>query len=119
MAQILLTPATLLSILVQIDELQNKDIQLSENPDGSLGLSIGTSDYHIHPDTIIEVPAAEQYVEDVEDANESEYQDLADAGEVELSSDVVEGGVLKELAKTLLVGGLIRLSDKLLHKDKR
>ena len=49
MAQILLTPATLLSILVQIDELQNKDIQLSENPDGSLGLSIGTSDYHIHP----------------------------------------------------------------------
>lgn len=119
MAQILLTPATLLSILVQIDELQNKDIRLSEHPDGSLGLTIGTSDYHIHPDNIIEVPTSEEYVEDVEDANEEEYQELADAGEVELSSEIVEGGILKELAKTLMVGGLVRLSDKLLHKDKR
>ena len=55
----------------------------------------------------------------VEDANLDAYQNLSDSGEVELLQDEeIEGGVIKEFAKTLLVGGLVRLTSKLLRPKK-
>ena len=51
----------------------------------------------------------------IEDVNQQTYEDLAEDGEVELQEEVT-GGVLKEIAKTLLLGGMVRLTGKMLRE---
>lgn len=124
MNELLFTPASLLSLLVQIDELQDKEIGLTQTVDNNIQLQIGNSTYEIIPDNAVDVTTSESDLSEVSDANIKTYEELADDGEVVLDDSVdlntpVEGGILKEIAKTLLVGGIVRLGTKLLSKDKR
>lgn len=124
MNELLFTPASLLSLLVQIDELQDKEIGLTQTVDNNIQLQIGDSTYEIIPDNAVDVTTTESDLSEVSDANIKTYEELADDGEVVLDDSVdlntpVEGGILKEIAKTLLVGGIVRLGTKLLSKDKR
>ena len=124
MKEILFTPASVLSLLVQIDELQDKEIGLTETVDNNIQLQIGDSTYEIIPDGAVDVETSESDLSEVSDANIKTYEELADDGEIELEDDSVdlntpvEGGILKEIAKTLLVGGIVRLGSKLLSNDK-
>lgn len=113
MEQLLLTPSALLSILVQVDELKDKNIQVVETLDGNLQVTIGDSNYEIVEDDLVELEVPGEVVEEVEDLNESTYVDLQECEEVELC-DSVEGGILSEIFKTLAVGGLVRLTTKML-----
>ena len=113
---ILLTSAALLDFLSQIDELSEQEISVSES-DSNISVQIGQSLYNIDG-TVEEVTAPDYVVSDIEDICDDAYNNLIDAGAAEdiESSTAVTGGIVKELAKTLLVGGLVRFTSKLLRK---
>lgn len=122
MEQLLFTPASLLSVLTQIDELRDKEIEITENLDNTLQLRIGESVYVINEEQPVEFEVDEEVVEQVEELNEDTYVDLQESGDIEMDfvteideeSTAVEGGILSELFKTLAVGGMVRLTSKML-----
>ena len=119
MEQQLFTPAALLSLLSQIDELKDKQLELTETLDGTMQLCIGDSVYTIEDVAPVVFEVEPEVVEQVDDLNEETYSDMQDTGEVEMidtqDDDIpIEGGILSELFKTLAVGGMVRLTSKML-----
>ena len=115
MNEVVFTPASVLALLANIDELADYDISLTETLDGGFQLSIGDSIYELVPDTMNEIEVDPEIVEEVDDINSDTYNDLGDDYSVEYEElEPVESGILKEAAKSLLLGGMIRLSAKLL-----
>lgn len=109
MEQLVFTPASLLDLLSQIEELADKDINVTEFGDGSVEISIGDSTYTISASNAEDVTVTEEVLQDVEEINNAGYEEL---GEDVLEN--IEGGILKTVAKALLLRGLIKLSTKLL-----
>ena len=109
--EILFTTASLLDFLSQIDELADKDINLTEN-EGSIQVQIGESTYDINTNTSEEVEVPDEVVDQVSEIADEAFDDL-DLDD----SEVVEGGIIKEALKTLAIGGLVRLTGKLVGKD--
>lgn len=115
--EILFTPAALLDFLSQIDELSDKDISVDETG-SAVNITIGESTYSIELNNAEEVEVPDEVVEEVADINESTYEELEDVEYTEITDDeVVEGGIIKEALKTLAIGGMVRLTSKLLGKD--
>ena len=115
--EILFTTASLLDFLQQIDELSDKDIILNEN-DSQITVTIGDSTYSINKNDAEAVEVPDEVVEEVAEINETTYEELDDVEYSEVDEDeVVEGGLITEALKTLAVGGLVRLTGKLLGKD--
>lgn len=115
--EILFTTASLLDFLQQIDELSDKDIILNEN-DSQITVTIGDSTYSINKNDAEAVEVPDEVVEEVAEINETTYEELDDVEYSEADDDeVVEGGIISEALKTLAVGGLVRLTGKLLGKD--
>lgn len=112
MDEILLTPAALLNLLIQIDELNEYDVGITEELNGDIQLTIGNSVYSISNDKTVEIPVDNYVVNNISDININTYETLSDQCNVDLVP--VESGVIKEIAKSLLVGGLVRLTNKLL-----
>lgn len=107
------TPSAVLGLLTQIEEL--KDMNVSMTEDGSnITFSIGDSSYSISSSDAEEVEVNSEAIEQIEDVNDEGYSDLDD-----VTQDYVEGGILKEIAKTLLIGGMVRLTDKMLDKNRK
>lgn len=107
----LFTSASLLDLLSQIDELADKDINLIEGED-NLKIQIGDSTYDINLNVSEEVEVPEEVVDQVADINDEAFDELDFA-----DGEVVEGGIIKEALKTLAIGGLVRLTGKLVGKD--
>ena len=120
MNETVFTPASVLSLLANMDELADYDISLTETLDGELQLVIGDSAYLLEPELLTDIEVDLKVVEEIESVNEEAYQDLTEQYEGYSSDvdslDTVESGILKEAAKSLLLGGMIRLSAKLLTK---
>lgn len=115
--EILFTTASLLDFLQQIEELSDKDIIVNE--DGTtITITIGESTYSINKSDAEDVEVEPEVVDEVAEINENTYEELDDVEYSEIGEDeVVEGGIIKEALKTLLVGGMVRLTSKLLGKD--
>ena len=114
----LFTSVALLDFLRQIDELSDLDIDLIDTGD-NLTVKIGESSYNIDLKQAEEVEVEEDTVEQVNDIADEALEDLEPKG-VEIPEDteeVVEGGIIKEALKSLLVGGMVRLTSKLVGKD--
>ena len=60
---IIFTPASLLEILNQIDELKDYNISVTETLDGNIQIEIGDSTYQIDTDNIEEVEVPETIYE--------------------------------------------------------
>jgi len=116
---ILFTPAAVLDLLSKIEELQDKDIGISETLDGNLLLTIGDSKYEISSDYAEEVEVPDEAVNAVEEINEEAYSDLGGEDTSSSEFEYVESGVIKEFFKTLLVGGMVRLTNKWLRDDPK
>lgn len=117
MEDMLFTPAALLDVLTQIEELKNVDVGITETVDGQLQLQVGDSTYLLQSENETEINVDESDLDAVEDANMEAYEDLQSSGEVNLDSEPdekIESGLIKEAAKAMLLGGMIKLSAKLL-----
>ena len=108
---ILFTPAALLDFLSSIDELKDVDVGITESPQGDIQVQIGESIYNVDTSQATEVQVDEEVVDQVDEANEEAYDEL----DVDTQDDV-EGGIIKEALKTLLVGGLVRMGAKVLKE---
>ena len=115
--QILFTPSSLLDILSNVDELKDVNINVTENNSGEIYLKIGESTYKLDSSQATDIPVDEDTLDEVNQVNENGYDSIDDIS-IEIDPDKIESGVIKEFAKTLLVGGLVRLSAKLLGGGK-
>ena len=108
--EIVFTPAALLDLLSQVDELSEYTIGLTESIDGTLQLQIGQSFYALeNNDTVIDIQLSENDIEKIEEINEEAYNEIVD-----ISEEPIEGGLIKEALKTLLIGGVVRLGKNYL-----
>lgn len=116
--EILLTPAALLDFLRQVDELADKDISVDDTG-SALNITIGDSSYSIDFSQAEEVEVPTEVVDEVAEINENTYEEIDDVEYTEVSDEeeVVEGGIIKEVLKTLAVGGMVRLTGKVLGDD--
>lgn len=111
MEQVLLTPSALLDFLLQVDELDDMTVSVSETADGNIQVLIGDSVYSIDCSNAEQVEVEPEAVDQVSDINEEAYEDIVDSNDNVEEVDV-EAGLIKELVKTLAVGGLARLAGK-------
>lgn len=118
MDNIVFTPAGLLDLLVSIDELSEYDIGLTETIDHNIQLQIGDSIYQLSKSDAEDVIVDDSVVDEISDINDRAYQELESSdNDVEIQElDDVESGIIKELIKTLFVGGMVRLAGKTLKK---
>lgn len=114
MEELVFTPAAVLDLLSKIDELKDVDVGITETMDGQIQLQVGESTYEIDTEEATDIQVDKEVVEEISDTNQQAYDDLAESGEVEIN-DTVESGIIKEVAKTLLVGGIARLGVNLLR----
>lgn len=116
--EILLTPAALLDFLRQVDELADKDISVDDTG-SALNITIGDSSYSIDFSQAEEVEVPTEVVDEVAEINENTYEEIDDVEYTAVSDEeeVVEGGIIKEVLKTLAVGGMVRLAGKVLGDD--
>lgn len=118
---LVMTPSALLAFLTQIEEIKNEDISITEN-ENSIEVQIGDSFYTIESPVDSEVEVDENAVKDIEDLNKEGYEELSELEGVDVVEDItgdepVEGGIIKELIKTLAVGGLVRLTKDAIMKS--
>lgn len=111
---LLLTPASLVDFLSQIDELSEKSISLNSDNE-YIEVSIGEATYRIRPQDEVNVPVSVDDIDEVNEAADDTYDELVDNGYIE-NSDEIESGLIKELIKTLAIGGMVRLAAKKLKK---
>ena len=111
MNMLLFTPAALLDFLSSIDELKDFDIGITESSSGDIQVQIGESTYNVDTSQATDVEVDEDVIDQVDEANEEAYDEL----DVDTQDDV-EGGIIKEALKTLLVGGLVRMGAKVLKE---
>lgn len=105
MNETIITTTGLMEILSQIEELSEYDISVADNSNGDITISIGESTYNISPSETVSAP--DEVVEEIADINDDVYETMD-------HSEDITSGLIKELVKTLSVGGLIRLAGKLL-----
>ena len=113
-SQILFTPSSLVDFLTQVDEL--KDVNIGVNDDGeNVSISIGDSTYQINPKSVTNIDVSDDDLDQACQANENNYDELEESGSIELN-DSIESGIIKQLLKTLAIGGIVRLAAKELKK---
>lgn len=113
-SSILFTPAAVLDLLSSIDELQDVEVGITETLDGNIQCQVGNSFYEIRQEDAEEVQVDESVAEQVEDINETAYENLDE--DYDRSQQPIESGIIKEALKTLMIGGMVRLGAKWLKK---
>lgn len=111
---LLFTSAALLDFLSSIDELSEYDIGI-ESSGNNIQCKIGNSVYQINSSDAEIVDVDEETVDEVNDITESAYEEL-DEDYYRTDQQPIESGIIKEAIKTLLLGGMVRLSAKILRK---
>ena len=113
MDQLVFTSASILDLLSNIDELKDKNINLTETESG-ISITIGESTYEINTANATEVEVDEEVVEEIDEVTSEAYSELSDNG-VDVQEEV-EGGPIKELIKTLMLGGMVKMTANMLKK---
>ena len=112
MDEVLFSSASLLTILSSIEELDADSIGVDQD---ETGITITIDDkryrFNFNNESTADIKVSDSEMEDAEDAIDSEF---AENSEDEDDLEPVEGGLIKDTLKTLLVGGLVRLTSKLL-----
>ena len=106
-SNILFTPAAVMNLLCQIDEL--KDLEVSVYDGDPMKIQIGNTVYQIDSDPT-DIPTDQSVIDEVNEVNDEGYDESVD-----IDTEPVTSGILKELGKTLLIGGLLRLTAKALR----
>lgn len=113
--ELVFTESSLLDLLINIEELKQYDIGLTETVDGTPLLQIGESTYELTQKEEIIIDVDEDVVDEISEINEETYTEIANDNEL-IEEDVdIESGLVKEAIKTLAIGGLVRLGKKFLE----
>ena len=119
--EVMFTSAAVLDLLLQIEELQDYTVGMSETPDGNLQLVVGQSVYLINGNESKTIQVEDEVVGEIEVTAEDAYNDLLNNSiEIDPNSemdqfndtDYIQSGIIKEIAKSLTLGGLIRFASK-------
>ena len=116
--QLMFTPAAVLDLLSQIEELSNVPVGLAETVDNKIQITVGDSTYILDCPATNSVDVEPEVIDTIDEVNLETYQDLIDSDAVEYVDDdePVTGGIIKEGIKSLSLGGMIRFAGKhLLH----
>lgn len=125
--EIVFTSAAVLDLLLKIDELKDYTVGLTETLNGELQLQIGDSIYLIDPNNSTTIRVEDEIVGEIEIQTEEAYNEISEDIACEFdepqfldseisNDDIIEGGIIKEIAKSLTLGGLIRFTAKHLLK---
>ena len=109
-SQLMFTPASVVDLLLQLEELKDKTIIIAETPNGQLQLTIGDSIYMIDDNDSEAVEVEEEVVDIIEETNSTAFGEIED--ELEVDEEPIEGGIIKEAVKSLLLGGMIKFAKK-------
>ena len=112
-SELVFTPASLLDIISKIDELSQYEIGLTTTLDGQLQLQVGDSVYDLTSESDVNnINVDDSVVDDVSEINEDAYdQIVSEEGE---ETQPIESGLIKEMIKTLAIGGVVRLGKNYL-----
>lgn len=114
-SEILFTSASVLDFLSNVEELKDKNLDLKETSSGVV-ITIGETSYEIKSSEATEIEVDESVIEEIDNITTEAYEELSSNGvEVDDKSDV-KGGPIKELLKTLLLGGMIKMTNKMLRQ---
>lgn len=114
-SEILFTPSAILDLLSKVDEFSEYDLDLTESLDGKIQLQVGNSVYELNPDEVAsDIQVSNDVVDEIAAINEEAYQDLLDENDEYAQKEYVESGLIKELVKTLLIGGVVRMGKNYL-----
>lgn len=116
MDTLVITPAGLLELLTQVDELKDYNIGIVESLDGKLQLQVGQSIYQLG-ETAPSVEVSSDVVDQVEDINLEAYQNIEEELDYAESGEPVEAGLINSLIKAVKVGGMLRLAAKVLKNN--
>lgn len=112
MDTLMFTPAGVLDLLSKIEELKDYELGISESLDGqTLELQVGDSVYSLEMEADHNIEIDDPVLIELDDANVEAYESLVDADIIDVTEDI-ESGLLKEIAKTLLIGGMVRFVGK-------
>lgn len=112
-SEIVFTPASLLDIISKIDELSEYEVGLTTTLDGQLQLQVGDSVYDLTSESDVNnVNVDDSVVDDVSEINEDAYDQIVDSEDEE--AQPIESGLIKEMIKTLAIGGVVRLGKNYL-----
>lgn len=112
-SQLMFTPAAVLDLLSQIDELSDAEVGLTETLDNKIQIVVGDSIYEIEGSVADSIDVAPEVIDTIDEVNLEAYQDLMDSDSVEyIEDEPVTGGIIKDTIKSLLLGGMIRFAGK-------
>lgn len=111
---IVFTPASVLDLLLQIEELQDLDIGMDKDNSGNIIIKIGDSTYQISTDSATDIKIPEEAVYTIQDTNEDTYNNILQEEDItdEDINSPIEGGIVKDALKSLMLGGMIRFAGK-------
>lgn len=112
MNEIIFTRSALAELLMSIEELKDKPIEIGDTENG---MEIHIGDYTYNVEAEVEVEAPEGTVAEIVQINEDGYESLQESLEAE---EPIESGIITNMIKSLLLGGAIRLSSKLLKEQE-
>lgn len=107
--EVLFTSAALLDFLSQVDELQDKNIAVNDTNGSTMQITIGDSTYDINLANAEPIEVEPEVVDEVSEV----IDETLDSMDIDTMEDI-EGGIIKEALKSMALGGLIRLTGKLL-----
>ncbi len=114
MEEIVFTPSALLELLSQVTEFSDHKLAISETLSGDVQLQVDDS-YYVLKSKNEDLTVDEDVVDTIADINDDVYEELVeDQVDEDQPDDYIESGIIKEALKSLLLGGMIRLSSKLL-----
>lgn len=126
MEQYIFTPSSVLDLLTQITELSEYEIGFTETFDNKFRLTVGDSVYDIEPESVQTLKVDDSTISDIQDTNMEAYESLESEGVIGIANEdisnkddvEIESGIIKEALKTLLVGGMVRLTGKMLSNKQ-
>lgn len=114
--QIVFTESALLDLILNIEELSEYDIALTRTLDDNLILKIGESTYEVMPKQDYNMEVDSDVLVEIDNINEETYEDIVENSDEQIyqEDEDIESGFIAETLKTLAIGGVVRLGQKLL-----
>lgn len=112
-SSLVLTTSGLMTFLAEIEQLNGLDLAIEE-VDNGLQISIGDDVYTLETKAESVVEVAPEAIDDIDNIDEEGWDEISDT--FNDAVEPVEGGIIKEVLKTLAIGGLVRLTKNAIAK---